>query len=122
MELTLTDRERAALERGRNSRNPGREPYSRNEYIVLLLLNDEHSLYVQDKAAPACRKCRAQPPQYCERVFKGEASCWLSYDCLSLNLTVVTGHSESNHEVDHKQKQQNLNRGNQSKTELAGVG
>lgn len=99
LELTLTDRELAALERGRTSRNPGREPYSRNEYIALLLLNDERALSVQEKATPACRKCGAQPPQHCERAFKGEAGCWLSYDCLSFNLTVVTGHSDSNHEV-----------------------
>ena len=98
-EIALTDRELAALERGRVNRNPGREPYSRNEYIALLLLNDERLLAGQEKDLQACRKCGAQPPSHCERAFKGEASCWLSYDCLSLNLTVVTGHSESNQEA-----------------------
>ncbi|MGK3122888.1 hypothetical protein ACCY16_02035 [Candidatus Pantoea formicae] len=99
IELTLTDRELASLDRGRVQRNPGREPYSRNEYIALLLLNDESELAAQQEATAPCRKCGTRPPDNCDRAFKGEAQCWLTYDCLELNLTSVTGHSKNKAEM-----------------------
>ncbi|WP_072094142.1 hypothetical protein [Trabulsiella odontotermitis] len=92
-EVSLTDSELAALERGRVNRNPGREPYSRNEYIALLLINDAGKLAEQESALPVCGKCGAKPPQHCEGAFKGESTCWLTISCLKLNLTSVTGHS-----------------------------
>jgi len=95
LEVILTDNELAALERGCKSRNPGREPYSRNEYIALLIIKDIAELDAQEKKIPPCKKCGAKPPGHCERAFKGESGCWLSYDCLALNLTVVTGHNEN---------------------------
>lgn len=98
-EIIINDQELAALERGRVNRNPGREPYSRNEYIALLLLNDSRQLQQQEENTPVCKKCGAKPPEHCGRAFKGEHNCWLTLECLKLNLTSVTGHSENNSEV-----------------------
>lgn len=94
-EISLNDQEMAALERGRFHRNPGRQPYSRNEYIALLLLNDAAELQKQEKATPVCKNCGAQPPENCNGAFKGDHSCWLTHDCLRLNLTNVTGHTNT---------------------------
>lgn len=91
-ELTLNRQEEAALERGRFHRNPGRQPYTRSEYIALLLINDAAKLAAQESAIPACKKCGAKPPAHCESAFKGEAGCWLTIEALKLNLTSVTGH------------------------------
>lgn len=93
VELTLSSQEMAALERGRFHRNPGRQPYSRNEYIALLLINDAAALHEQELATPACGKCGAKPPDNCKGSFKGESTCWLTLNCLRLNLTSVTGHN-----------------------------
>ncbi|MBJ8682021.1 hypothetical protein I5374_16445 [Citrobacter freundii] len=98
-EIIINDQELAALERGRVNRNPGREPYSRNEYIALLLLNDARQLQQQEENTPACKKCGSKPPEHCGGAFKGEHNCWLTLKCLKLNLTSVTGHSENNSEV-----------------------
>ena len=99
VEVVLSDRELAALERGRHNRNPGREPYSRNEYLALLLLNDEAALAAQERELSACTRCGEPPPAHCGGAFKGEGWCWLSVDCLRLNLTSVTGHSNNVDEV-----------------------
>lgn len=98
-ELTLNSQEMAALESGLSRRNPGRRPYSRNEYIALLILNDAKQLAEQEAAIPACKKCGARPPEHCGRAFKGENTCWLTIESIKLNLTNVTGHSENNIEV-----------------------
>ena len=92
VELTLSSKEMAALERGRIHRNPGRQPYSRNEYIALLLINDAALLMEQEKAQHPCSSCGALPPDSCKGIFKGKSDCWLTIDCLQLNLTSVTGH------------------------------
>lgn len=92
-EFTLNCQEEAALERGRFHRNPGREPYTRSEYIALLLLNDAAKLDAQEAALPQCKKCGSKPPVHCERAFRGDSECWLTIEALKLNLTSVTGHS-----------------------------
>ncbi|WPU22588.1 hypothetical protein RI049_21570 [Cedecea neteri] len=99
LELIINDQELAELDHGRVNRNPGREPYSRNEYIALLLLNDAGALKQQEENTPACKKCGNKPPEHCGGAFKGEHNCWLTIDCLKLNLTSVTGHSENKREV-----------------------
>lgn len=69
-ELVLTQQETRILERNRQRRNPDRAPYSRNEYISLLILCDD------------------------QRLNRQEAACWFTRDCLSMNLTsAVTGHA-----------------------------
>lgn len=41
----------------------------------------------------------AKKTAHCGGAFKGEGRCWLSVDCLRLNLTSVTGHSINVNEV-----------------------
>lgn len=97
-ELSLTDHELAALERGRVNRNPGRKPYSRNEYLALLLLADSNRLDIQEKSLKPCGKCGSRAPEHCGGAFRGERNCWLTIDCLTLNLG-VTGHGDNDSEV-----------------------
>ncbi len=97
-EVVLNSQEMAALERGRVSRNPGREPYRRNEYLALLLLADSKRLDIQEKALPPCSKCGSRVPEHCGGAFRGEHDCWLTIDCLTLNLG-VTGHGDNDSEV-----------------------
>lgn len=98
-EVTLNNQEMAVLERGCSHRNPGREPYSRNDYIALLLINDARKLAEQEQSLPVCRNCGAKPPQHCNGAFKGEHTCWLTIESLKLNLTSVTGHSDNKKEL-----------------------
>ncbi|UAN55465.1 hypothetical protein [Serratia sp. JSRIV004] len=93
-ELVLTQPETEALERNRQRRNPGRSAYSRNEYISLLILCDDQRLERQEKALGSCQRCGKVLPGGCNGDFKGEAACWFTRDCLSMNLTsAVTGHA-----------------------------
>lgn len=98
LEVVLSSQEMAALERGRVCRNPGREPYRRNEYLALLLLADSKRLDIQEKALPPCRKCGSRVPEHCGGAFRGDHDCWLTIDCLTLNLG-VTGHGDNDLEV-----------------------
>lgn len=92
LEVMLTDREWLALETGCISRNQGRTPYSKTEYIALLLLADEAALAHQVAQLGTCPRCSESLPATCNGLFRGETACWLTLDCLSLNLSGVTGH------------------------------
>lgn len=105
IEVMLNDSELEALDSARTRRNPGRDPYPRNDYLALLILNDIRALEKQENAVDPCLKCGAKAPGHCERAFKGDAKCWLSYDCLALNLTCVTGHNSNATGCDHDKKQ-----------------
>ncbi|HAT8009616.1 TPA: hypothetical protein ACHWKL_003623 [Providencia stuartii] len=93
MEITLTNLEKEALEYLCIHRNPGREPYDRNELISLLLLCDLERLKRQHAKLGACQHCNEQVPNHCNGLFKGQSNCWLTRDARQLNLTSVTGHA-----------------------------
>nr|WP_241391053.1 hypothetical protein [Serratia proteamaculans]ULG15523.1 hypothetical protein 465p1_00118 [Serratia proteamaculans] len=93
-ELVLTQQEAQMLERNRQRRNPGRTAYSRNEYISLLILCDDQRLDRQEAALGGCQRCGKVLPSGCNGDYQGEAACWFTRDCLSMNLTsAVTGHA-----------------------------
>jgi hypothetical protein len=93
IEVLLSDREFQMLESACVRRNPGREPYSKNDYIALLIFADGERLERQESALGVCNRCKSQLPGGCAGTFKGESSCWLTRDCRTLNLTDVTGHA-----------------------------
>lgn len=93
-ELVLTQQEAQILERNRQRRNPDRAPYSRNEYISLLILCDDQRLDRQEAALGICQRCGKRLPGGCNGNYRGEAACWFTRGCLSMNLTNgVTGHA-----------------------------
>lgn len=93
-ELVLTRQEVAMLDAGCQRRNPGRAAYSRNEYISLLILCDAQRLDRQEAALGRCQRCGNALPGGCDGDFRGEAACWFTRGCLSMNLTIpVTGHA-----------------------------
>ena len=94
LEINFNDQELAMLDSGRERRNPGRTPYSRNEYLAMLILGDSKRLNAQEKAIPACGKCGSRPPAHCGGAFRGGGNCWLTIDALMLNLG-VTGHGDN---------------------------
>ncbi len=93
LDVILCDREYQALEALRARRNPGREPYSRNDFISLLLLCELERLERQEALLGTCQHCGEDLPKGCGSSFKGESACWFTRDCRSLNLTDVTGHA-----------------------------
>ena len=99
-ELVLTPQEAQMLARNCQRRNPGRAPYSRNEYISLLILCDDQRLDRQEAALGGCKRCGKALPEGCNGNYKGEGACWFTRDCLSMNLTsAVTGHANLQEEI-----------------------
>jgi len=94
IEVLLSDREFQMLESACIRRNPGREPYSKNDYIALLIFADGERLERQESALGVCNRCKSPLPVGCSGVFQGEDACWLTRDCRTLNLTDVTGHAQ----------------------------
>ena len=92
-DLVLTDKENAALEKNRRRRNPGHRPYSRTEYIGLLILCDDERLERQEAGLGVCQRCGKTLPAGCGGDFRGEAACWFTRAFRVLNLTGVTGHA-----------------------------
>ncbi|WP_279203935.1 hypothetical protein [Obesumbacterium proteus] len=92
-ELVLTQQEAEMLDSNRQRRNPGHMPYSRNEYISLLIICDSERLARQEVALGTCQRCGNQLPVGCQGDNKGEAVCFYSRHYKLLNLTCVTGHA-----------------------------
>lgn len=92
-EIALNEKENDILEYIRHHRNPGRDPYDRNELIALLLLCDFERLKRQEARLGKCPHCNDELPEGCNSLFKGDSSCWFTRDCRKLNLTSVTGHA-----------------------------
>lgn len=93
MEFTFTDLEKDALDYLCIHRNPGREPYDRNELVSLLLLCNLDQLKQQYTELGTCQHCNEQIPNHCDGLFKGQSNCWLTRDARQLNLPTVTGHA-----------------------------
>ncbi|EPY3064533.1 hypothetical protein ACW6RU_001585 [Shigella sonnei] len=92
-ELVLTRDEAEMLDKNCQRRNPGRAPYSRNEYISLLILCDNARLDKQEAKLGICPRCNKPLPVGCQGDFKGEGACWLTWNYKVMNLTSVTGHA-----------------------------
>ncbi|WP_038914140.1 hypothetical protein [Dickeya zeae] len=93
LELMLSDRELQMLEENCKRRNPGREPYSKADYVSLLILCDNERLARQESSLGSCRSCNSQLPAGCGSAFIGEKACFFTHDARKLNLTDVTGHA-----------------------------
>ncbi|MEG0233775.1 MAG: hypothetical protein RR429_13180, partial [Hafnia sp.] len=65
-ELVLTQQEAEMLESNLQRRNPGHMPYSRNEYISLLIICDSERLARQEAALGTCQRCGNQLPVGCQ--------------------------------------------------------
>lgn len=77
--LKLSATERATLDELCQVRAGSDEPYSRDEYVRLLILMDKQRLTEQlqqlDDNGP-CARCGDPLPGGCNGLFKGEAACW----------------------------------------------
>lgn len=77
--LMLSAQERANLDELCQVRAGSGEPYTRAEYLKMLLVNDNRKLRAQqaelEKAGP-CPRCNSPLPGGCGGLFKGEAVCW----------------------------------------------
>jgi hypothetical protein len=90
IEIVLSDNELELLDQNCITRNQGGEPYSRNEYISLLILCDAVRLAKRIVKLGCCKNCGLPLPVGCGGSFKGEASCFLTRDFRKLNLTSVS--------------------------------
>jgi hypothetical protein len=89
IELVLSDGELQMLDKNRITRNQGGEPYSRNDYLSLLIICDYERLQAQIEKLGKCPACLLPLPQGCGGSFQGDASCFLTRDFRKLNLTRV---------------------------------
>ncbi|AIK14245.1 hypothetical protein GZ59_24480 [Pectobacterium atrosepticum] len=94
LELVLSDSELQMLEQNCQRRNPGREPYSKADYVSLLILCDNERLMRQEAALGTCERCNETLPAGCGGLFRGESACFFLRDFRQLNLTGVTGHAQ----------------------------
>ncbi len=101
--LMLSDRELQMVGENCKRRNPGREPYSKTDYVSLLILCDNERLARQEASLGVCPRCHAALPAGCDGLFKGEAACWFTRDFRRLNLTGVTGHAQLSDECGEQQ-------------------
>ena len=76
VELTLSSADRDRLDAMRQARAVVGEPYTREEYIAELILQDEQRYQEQVAALPCCGKCKSSLPQGCDGVFEGDRACW----------------------------------------------
>lgn len=90
IELVLSDSELEMLDKNRVIRNQGSEPYSRNDYLSLLVVCDSERLQAQIERLGNCQNCGLPLPEGCGGSFRGESTCFLTRDFRTLNLTRVT--------------------------------
>ena len=76
VELTLSSADRDRLDAMRQARAVVGEPYTREEYIAELILQDEQRYQEQVAALTCCGKCKSSLPQGCDGVFEGDRACW----------------------------------------------
>ncbi|MDE1188237.1 MAG: hypothetical protein PW844_17375 [Pantoea sp.] len=90
VELTLDNQELEMLARNCATRRPGREPYEVNEYIALLIRQDDTRArgLIKSISKRKCGKCGDQlPVQDC--CFRKEDACWcrLGWHEMKLKIT-----------------------------------
>ncbi|MBN3174849.1 hypothetical protein H4F69_14975 [Pectobacterium brasiliense] len=103
LELVLSDSELQMLEDNCKRRNPGQEPYSKADYVSLLILCDNERLARQEAALGTCERCNETLPAVCGGLFRGESACFFLRDFRQLNLTDVTGHAQLSDEYREQQ-------------------
>lgn len=89
MELVLDQQEIDMVARNCAARRPGRDPYELNEYIALLIRQDDARLkeQVAKMAGSQCGKCGDKlPVDSCP--CQGDSQCWATSGWHDLKLTV----------------------------------
>lgn len=89
LELVLDEQELDMVARNCAARRPGRDPYELNEYIALLIRQDDARLKEQmaKMAGSQCGKCGDQlPVDSCP--CQGDSQCWVTDGWHDLKLTV----------------------------------
>lgn len=89
LELVLDEQELEMLARNCAARRPGRDPYELNEYIALLIRQDDARLQAQiaELSGQKCGKCGDKlPVDSCP--CQGDSQCWATSGWHDLKLTV----------------------------------
>lgn len=89
MELQLDAQELDMLERNCAERRPGREPYDYNEYIAMLIRQDDARVRGHIKAISSnqCGKCGdSLPVKSCPCI--GDSACWVTKGWHDIKLLV----------------------------------
>ena len=89
MELVLDQQELDMVARNCAARRPGRDPYELNEYIALLIRQDDARLQAQiaELSGQKCGKCGDKlPVDSCP--CQGDSQCWATSGWHDLKLTV----------------------------------
>ncbi|EOU1336439.1 hypothetical protein ACNSVR_000591 [Cronobacter malonaticus] len=89
LELVLDQQELDMVARNCAARRPGKEPYEINEYIAMLIRQDDARLkeQVAKLAARQCGKCGdALPVDSCP--CQGDSQCWVTSGWHALKLVV----------------------------------
>lgn len=89
IELQLDAQEMAMLEQNCVTRRPGRTPYEMNEYIALLIRQDDARMRGRIKSISAnkCRKCgEGLPVKSCP--CSGDSQCWNTLGWHALKIKV----------------------------------
>lgn len=76
VEVKLSAREIAQLERNRKIRGGIRGPYDANEYIATLLNRDSEKLERDMSRLGICSRCHNALPDGCDGINKGDSRCW----------------------------------------------
>lgn len=76
LEVKLSAREIAKLERNRVIRGGTRGPYDANEYLATLLARDTEQLDRDLSQLGTCPHCHNALPEGCEGRNKGDSRCW----------------------------------------------
>lgn len=89
MELQLDEQEMEMLARNCAARRPGRAPYDMNEYIALLIRQDDARVRgrIKSISANSCGKCGdALPVESCP--CDGDSACWVTRGWHDTKLSV----------------------------------
>ncbi|AKE95957.1 hypothetical protein CWR40_001169 [Cronobacter sakazakii] len=89
LELVLDQQELDMVARNCAARRPGKEPYELNEYITMLIRQDDARLQEQiaEMQARSCGKCGDElPVDSCP--CQGDSQCWTTAGWHELKLTV----------------------------------
>ncbi|MEQ9887626.1 hypothetical protein ABRP55_13855 [Pectobacterium zantedeschiae] len=88
MEFSLDTQEVEMLDRNRQARRPGKDAYDRDEYIQMLIRQDDARVKLRIKAInkQQCGKCGdVMPVSNC--CMQGDSACWVTNGWKSLALT-----------------------------------
>jgi len=89
LELVLDQQELEMVARNCAARRPGKEPHELNEYIAMLIRQDDARLQeqIEDMRARSCGKCGDKLP-VASCPCQGDSQCWVTSGWHNLKLTV----------------------------------